>query len=39
MPVLFFTQLLGVSMGLGREERSLGMELVSARHLLGPYTT
>jgi heterodisulfide reductase subunit B len=39
IPVLFFTQLLGVSMGLGREELGLGMELVSAKDLLAPYTT
>jgi len=37
LPVLFFTQLLGVSLGLGREELGLGMELVSAEDLLAPY--
>jgi heterodisulfide reductase subunit B len=39
LPVLFFTQLLGVSLGLGREELGLGAELVSAKALLAPYTT
>ncbi len=39
LPVLFFTQLLGVSLGLGRKELGLGTELVSAEALLGPYMT
>lgn len=39
LPVLFFTQLLGVSLGLGKEELGLGTELVSAEALLAPYTT
>jgi heterodisulfide reductase subunit B len=39
VPVLFFTQLLGASLGLGRRELGLGTELVSAKALLAPYTT
>ncbi len=39
IPVLFFTQLLGVSMGLGKKELGLGEELVSAKTLLTPYMT
>jgi heterodisulfide reductase subunit B len=39
LPVLFFTQLLGVSMGLGRQELGLGEELVSAKTLLAPFMT
>ncbi|TKJ30384.1 MAG: disulfide reductase [Chloroflexi bacterium B3_Chlor] len=39
LPVLFFTQLLGVSLGLGREELGLGTELVSAAALLAPHMT
>jgi heterodisulfide reductase subunit B len=37
VPVLFFTQLLGVSMGLGKKDLGLGQELVSAESLLAPY--
>jgi heterodisulfide reductase subunit B len=39
IPVLFFTQLLGVSLRLSREELGLGMELVSAEALLAPHMT
>jgi heterodisulfide reductase subunit B len=39
VPVLFFTQLLGVSMGLGKKELGLGQELVPAESLLAPYVT
>jgi len=39
LPVLFFTQLLGVSMGLGRQDLGLGEELVSAKTLLAPFMT
>jgi heterodisulfide reductase subunit B len=37
LPVVFFTQLLGVSMGLGKKELGLGQELVPAESLLTPY--
>jgi heterodisulfide reductase subunit B len=37
IPVLFFTQLLGVSMGLGKKELGLGEELVPAKTLLAPF--
>lgn len=37
LPVLFFIQLLGVSLGLHKEELGLGTELVSAETLLAPY--
>jgi heterodisulfide reductase subunit B len=39
LPVLFFTQLLGVSLGLDKEELGLGTELVSAAALLALYST
>lgn len=39
LPVLFFTQLLGLSFGLGKRELGLGTELVSAEALLAPYMT
>jgi heterodisulfide reductase subunit B len=39
LPVLFFTQLLGVSMGLSKADLGLGEELVSARALLAPFMT
>lgn len=39
LPVLFFTQLLGLSMGLSKEELGLGEELVSAEAILAPYMT
>jgi heterodisulfide reductase subunit B len=39
LPVLFFTQLLGVSMGLSKKDLGLGEELVSAKTLLAPFTT
>lgn len=37
LPVLFFTQLLGVSMGLSKPDLGLGEELVSAQDLLAPF--
>jgi heterodisulfide reductase subunit B len=39
LPVLFFSQLLGVSMGLSRKDLGLGEELVSAKTLLSPFVT
>ncbi len=37
MPVLFFTQLLGVALGLSRKDILLGKEMVSAEKMLAPY--
>jgi heterodisulfide reductase subunit B len=37
LPILFFTQILGLSLGLGGKELGLGTELVSAQPLLAPY--
>jgi heterodisulfide reductase subunit B len=37
MPILFFTQLLGVALGLSRSEIMLGKEMVPAGKVLAPY--
>jgi heterodisulfide reductase subunit B len=37
MPVLFFTQLVGVALGLSRNEIMLGKEMVPAGKVLAPY--
>ncbi len=37
IPVVYFTQLVGISLGLGLDEMELGKELVSAKELLANY--
>jgi len=37
VPILYFTQLVGVALGLSRQELALGKEIVSAESLLSPY--
>jgi hypothetical protein len=37
VPILYFTQLVGVALGLSRQELALGKEIVSAEKLLSSY--
>jgi len=37
IPILYFTQLLGLSLGLEGKALGLGIELVSAADILAPY--
>jgi heterodisulfide reductase subunit B len=37
VPILYFTQLVGVALGLSRRELALGKEIVSAERLLSPH--
>lgn len=37
LPILYFTQLVGVALGLSRQEIALGKEIVTAEKLLSPY--